>query len=141
MAETVVFAFAGMTVALAKPLPPPTTGMVEAAMAFHYSELAHKAGDIDSARIDLQKAINCLVGRGDRKYRAAAGDRCKSKGNGAIHDIKDAPLREELQLAVGEVTFGIKSPLLRTLHTDALSAMDYMRSFRIEDSYPGPSGP
>jgi len=130
-AGAAVFLLAVPIPALAQPLSAtPNAGLVEAATAFHYTEMAYVEDDIDLARMDLQEAINCLVGSEDKSFSAVAGNPCSGQGKGAIHDIKDAALRRPLQSALGEASYALTKSELNSIQMYALSAMDYMRTAR-----------
>jgi sporulation protein YlmC with PRC-barrel domain len=109
-------------------------GILEAQTAFHYAQAAYEADDIIVAKTSLQKAIDCLVGQGDKRFSAASGDPCDGQGKGAIQDVKDASLGQQLQFALAEASLGLKRTGLTNVRMHALSAMSYMQSARTDDA-------
>jgi sporulation protein YlmC with PRC-barrel domain len=128
-----------------KAAPP---GISEAQSAFHYAEAAYQTDDIIVARTNLHKAINCLVGQKDKHFSAISGDPCVGQGKGAIQDVKDASLGQQLRLALAEASLGLERPEITNVRMHALSAMDHMQSVRTDDAstfannaLPSPSPP
>ena len=110
-------------------MPP---GIPEAKNAFHYAESAYEADDIILARTNLQRAINCLVGQADNQFSAVSGGPCADQGHGAVQDVRDASIAQQLRLALAEMSLGLKKSRLTTVRAHALAAMDYMQPERQE---------
>ena len=102
-------------------------GILEAQTAFHYAQAAHETDDIVVARANLHKAIKCLVGVKDKQFPEVSGDPCAGRGNGAIQDVKDASIAQQLRLALGEMSLGLKRSELTTVRMHALAAMSYIQ--------------
>ena len=109
-------------------------GILEAQSAFHFAEAAYEADDILIARTDLQKAINCIAGPEDKHFSAMSGDPCAGQGKGAIQDVKDASLVQQLRLALAEASLGLERTEITNARMHALSAMDHMQSVRTDDA-------
>ncbi len=109
-------------------------GILESLNAFHYVQAAYETDDIIVAKTSLHKAINCLVGQEDERFSAASGNPCAGQGKGAIQDVKDASLGQQLQFALAEASLGLKRTELANVRMHALSAMNYMQSVRIDDA-------
>ncbi len=130
----IVFLFGYGTAAPNTAMAADQEGLAEAGTAFHYGRMASVASGADGARTDLQEAINCLVGPRDRSYQATAGDPCKGRGKGALSDITDASVRQQLRFAVGEALRGLAQPDLTSVQMNARAALDYLTSAGIADS-------
>ncbi len=109
-------------------------GILEAQTAFHYVRAAYEADDIIVAKTSLRKAINCLVGQEDKRFSAASGDPCAGQGKGAIQDVKDDSLGQQLQFALAEVSLGLNRIELTNVRMHALSAMSYMQAARTDNA-------
>ena len=116
------------------------SGILEAQSAFHYAEAAYETDDIIAARTNLQKAINCLAGQEDKRFSAASGDTCAGQGKGAIQDVKDASLGQQLRFALAEASLGLKRTELTNVRMHALSAMSYMQSVRADNASAAATG-
>lgn len=66
-------------------------GDQEIATAAAHAQMAAAASDKAMADMHLHHVINCLVGSGDKRFDAKAGDPCNGMGNGAVNDLGRAP--------------------------------------------------
>jgi hypothetical protein len=118
------------TAVAAAPTASDSAGASEMEIAFEAAEAAYKADNINSARSNLQRAINCLGGPKNKNFMAAAGNPCAKQGQGAIPDVEDASFKQQLGLALGEASDGLSLSDLNGAQSQAMAAMDYMRPLR-----------
>ncbi|WP_028231038.1 hypothetical protein [Paraburkholderia mimosarum] len=83
-------------------------GMLEMTRADQFAHAAARAEQLDDVRVNLQHALNCLVGRDGDGFRAEASDECH--GNGALNtlpaqSVNRIRVRKAIQLARVGVTF------------------------------------
>ncbi|MDE2273858.1 MAG: hypothetical protein KGL00_06630 [Gammaproteobacteria bacterium] len=106
----------------------------EIATAAAHAQMAAAAADKSTADMHLHHAINCLVGPGDRRYDAQAGDPCKGMGNGAMHDLGHAPAEQvRLQQALMQAELGLRADSLDTTHAAATRAADALKASNPND--------
>lgn len=92
----------------------------EISTAHAHALMAHGATSLDMAHTHLHHVINCLVGPKGTGFDAAAGDPCKSQGNGAIPDsASNAALDSKLKTALAQAEAGLKTTDLAAAHKDA----------------------
>lgn len=101
----------------------------EIATAAAHAQMAAAAADKSTADMHLHHVINCLVGPGDRRYDAQAGDPCKGMGNGAMHDLGHAPAEHvRLQQALTQAERGLHADSLDTTHEAAKLAAEALKA-------------
>ncbi|HKS93976.1 MAG TPA: hypothetical protein VJS16_04895 [Gammaproteobacteria bacterium] len=101
----------------------------EIATAAAHAQMAAAAADRTTADMHLHHAINCLVGSSDKRYDAQAGDPCKGKGNGAIHDLGHAPAEHvRLQQALMQAERGLHADSLDATHAAAKRAAEALKA-------------
>ena len=101
----------------------------EIATAAAHAQMAAAAADKATADMHLHHVINCLVGSGDRRYDAQAGDPCKGMGNGALHDLGHAPAEHvRLQQALLQTERGLRANSLDTTHAAAKLAAEALKA-------------
>jgi hypothetical protein len=85
-----------------------TQGLAEMATAERFARAAASAGKLQDIRVNLQRSLNCLVGRDAIGYHPSAGDPCQGQGAlktlpaGSVNQIR---VRKAIQLASVGVTF------------------------------------
>lgn len=55
---------------------PQESGLAEMRIAKQHAAAAADARALEQVKAELQQALNCLVGRGDREFRPNVGDPC-----------------------------------------------------------------
>lgn len=101
----------------------------EIATAAAHAQMAAAGADQTTADMHLHHVINCLVGSGDRRYDAQAGDPCKGMGNGAIHDLGHAPAEHiRLQQALMQAERGLHADSLDATHEAAKRAAEALQA-------------
>ena len=93
-------------------IPPPALaqqpGLAEMRIAEQHAAAAASASELGQARVELQRALNCLVGRGAREYKPGIGDPCKGASalwkspSGSVNRIR---IEKAIRLASVGVTF------------------------------------
>ncbi|MGH8293366.1 MAG: hypothetical protein ACRESA_07820 [Gammaproteobacteria bacterium] len=101
----------------------------EIATAAAHAQMAAAAANKSTADMHLHHVINCLVGSGDRRYDAQAGDPCKGMGNGAMHDLGHTPAEHvRLQQALMQAELGLHADSLDTTHEAAKRAAEALKA-------------
>ena len=73
-----------------------------------HAGLAAKATSMESVKMHLHHALNCMVGVNGNGYNVEAGNPCQKDGDGLLVDIKDKPLLIiELHVALGHLRAGV----------------------------------
>jgi len=94
-------------------------------MAQTYAEFAVMDSSIDSVRLHLHYALNCLVGPEGDGFDASHGNPCAHSGIGAdAVDERDASKRAALLIAIGQAKHGIADNDIKTAQRDAASVDD-----------------
>lgn len=97
-----------------------TGASTEISTAHAHALMAQSATNLAMAHTHLHHVINCLVGSKGAGFDAAAGDPCKSQGNGAIPDSSsNAALDAKLKTALAQAEAGLKTTELAAAHKDA----------------------
>jgi hypothetical protein len=98
----------GLLLAIPAPVIAQEAGLAEMRIAEQHAAAAASASDLEQAETELQQALNCLVGRDGREFRAKAGDPCKGASalqnlaNGSVNRIR---VQKAIRLADVGVTF------------------------------------
>jgi hypothetical protein len=83
-------------------------GMAQMRIAEQQAAEAASTQDLEQAKLHLQQALNCLVGRGASEYRPAVGDPCKgasARRNLPSKSVNRIRVQKAIRLASVGVTF------------------------------------